>query len=361
MKRRLQPLVLIALVVALTLNLNQHFEIRKDQAASSSVQAQFAQLPLAFEPNVGQAGSVVQYLVHHGQATTYFAGSDTVTTVGEDRLTMRLAGTTTPAFTGTDELSSKTNYFLGSDQSKWQTGVANFQTIIAENVYPGIDLKYYGSDAQLEHDFIVSPGADPAQIGLEFAGHKELMLDAGGNLTLKLAHTELTLEAPVSYQETAVGGRKAVDSSFTLDGQKVRIALGEYDTTRPLVIDPTLIYSTYLGGSSDEFGRKIAIDSSGNAYVGGQTKSSDFPTSSPYQGTFGGTEDAFVTKMNAAGTALIYSTYVGGTGTDQAIGLTIDSSGNAYIVGNTDSTDYPTVSPYQAANGGTQDVFVTKL
>ncbi|MEK7183945.1 MAG: SBBP repeat-containing protein, partial [Patescibacteria group bacterium] len=257
-----------------------------------------------------------------------------------------------------------TNFFIGYDQSKWYSNVPNYQGILARNVYPGIDLKYYGTNSQLEHDFIVSPGTDPKQILFAFAGQKELSLDGNGNLILALNDAKLTLQAPVSYQEVGDGGRKAIASSFELAEQNtVSIALGEYDASKTLVIDPTLslIYSTYLGGSGSDVGFAITVDPSGNAYVTGQTDSTDFPISSPYQGANAGTNDAFISKLNATGSALVYSTYLGGTSTDYGTGIAADTSGNAYVTGYTDSSDFPTSSPYQASYGGLIDSFVTKL
>lgn len=351
---------LIGLLILLTAEVTPHFSAQT--VRSDERHATYAQLPLSFEPNQGQTNENVQFLVHHGQATTYFTGTETVTAINGRQVTMRLESAQAPQFAGTNELPGKANYLRGNDPAQWHTNLPTYQAINAENVYPGIGLTFYGNGSNLEHDFIVGPGVDPSQIAFGFSGQDELSLDADGNLVLTAGDTTLRMQAPISYQPQENGERTSVQSSFSIEDTTVRIALGEYDPAQTLVIDPTLVYSTYLGGSGNEFGRKIAIDdSTGEAYIGGQTTSSDFPTTSPYQGTYGGNEDAFVTKLNAAGTAVIYSTYVGGSGLDQAIGLTIDDSGNAYIVGNTDSTDFPTASPYQAAMAGPWDVFVTKL
>ncbi|MEK7184151.1 MAG: SBBP repeat-containing protein, partial [Patescibacteria group bacterium] len=266
------------------------------------------------------------------------------------------------SFDGEDELPSKTNYFIGNDQSKWQSNIPNYQAILAENVYPGINLKYYGTNSQLEHDFIVAPGTDPSQIAFSFEGQNELTLDGNGNLVLKAGDDQLTMQAPVSYQDTDHGRRNAVTSSFNVAEDKtVRIALGNYDLTKPLVIDPVLIYSTYLGGSGSERGVGITVDASDNVYVMGFTGSTNFPTASPFQAASGGGTDVFVSKFNPTGSALVYSTYLGGSGADSGNGVVVDLSGAAYLTGETTSTNFPTSSPFQAANAGGTDTFVTKL
>ena len=359
--QKLLALALVGLVLALAINLRPNVSFNDQPADTIDLQTKLAQLPLAFEPNQGQVDPAVDYLVHHGQASTYFTDTSITTVLGADQITMDVVGAAPTAFTALDQLPSNTNYFIGSDPLQWHTGVPNYQKILAKNIYPGIDLVYYGTNSRLEHDFIVAPGVDYHQIAFSLTGQHDLTLDENGNISIGEGDQQLHLNAPTTYQQGS-HDKHTIPSEFRLNGNTVTVAItGTYDATKPLIIDPTLVYSTYLGGSSDEFGRKIATDSSGNAYIAGQTKSSNFPTASPYQGSFGGTEDAFVTKLNASGTALVYSTYLGGSGTDQAIGLTIDSSGNAYIVGNTDSTDFPTASPYQAANAGTQDAFVAKL
>ena len=362
--RKSLSFLLLPLIVALALNLAPNFSVHEKQVSdTSTLEAQYAQLPLAFEPNQGQVNDAVQYLVHHGQATTFFTGTDTVTSIGDEYITMSLNGANQPSFVGTDELPSKTNYFIGNDQSKWRSDVPNFEGIIAKNVYPGIDLKFYGTNSQLEHDFIVAPGTNPKQIAFNFAGQEHLKLDPGGNLLLMVGEQGLSLQAPVSFQEMPDGTRNAVDSSFQVsDNDSIRIVLGDYDQNKTLIIDPVLVYSTYLGGTGDDNGFGVAVDPNGNTYVTGQTDSTNFPTSTPFQAANGGgTTDVFVSKFNPAGTALVYSTYLGGSGLDLGASIATDLAGNAYVTGQTDSSNFPTSSPYQASYAGLIDTFVAKL
>lgn len=232
-------------------------------------------------------------------------------------------------------------------------------------VYPGIDLTYYGREGQVEYDFVVGPGADPRRIQFRVEGAKRTRLDAEGNLVLEVAGGEIVHRAPVVYQEEN-GRRQTIAGRYVLRrGGEVRFAVGRYDRSRPLVIDPVLVYSTYLGGSQDEldsfpFGG-IAVDAAGNAYVTGTTGSLDFPTANPLQASNAGDQDVFVTKFDASGGALVYSTYLGGSSTDSALRTTVDASGAVYFTGLTASADFPIVNAVQPSNAGGRDVFVTKL
>ncbi len=334
------------------------------QSSQSSVEANYAKLPLAFEPNQGQADSTVDFLVHHGQAVTAFSGTSSTTSVGGKQITMSLDGANNSSFTGQDELPSKTNYFLGNDQSQWHSDIPNFQKLIAKNVYAGIDLAYYGTNSTLEHDFIVNPGSDYHQIAFNFTGQDNLTQDADGNLVFKAGDDELRLNAPTTYQ-LGDHEKHTIPSKFELHDNTVTVAVApNYDPNKPLVIDPTLslIYSTYLGGSGDDQGFAIAVDQNGSAYIAGQTTSTNYPTSSPYQGSnAGGAHDVFVTKLNATGSAPTYSTYLGGAGDDLANGIAVDSVGSAYVVGSTKSANFPTASAFQSSLLSVQNAYLTKL
>jgi hypothetical protein len=360
--RRLLSITLLVLLQGLGLNLTSQntSQSQPETANKSAVQANYASLPLAFEPNQGQVAGEAQFLVHHGQATTYFDGANTTTSIGDSKVTMSLDGANTPNFTGTDVLESKTNYFIGNDQSKWHSDVPNYKQLFAKNVYSGIDLRYYGNNSQLEHDFIVSPNVDYKQIAFHFDGQENLSLDNDGNLVLKTGESDLRLNAPTTYQQTT-NTKHTIPSRFELNNDTVTITLNaDYDHSQPLIIDPVLVYSTYLGGSGSDIGNAITTDAGGNVYLIGNTDSSDFPTASPYQGTKGAIGDVFVAKFDSTGTVLIYSTYLGGNVDDIGRGIVVDNAGNAYITGWTNSSDFPTVSPIQLDQVGT-DAFIAKL
>ncbi len=268
-----------------------------------------------------------------------------------------------PHMVGEEMIEYKCNYFLGNDPAKWRTDVPNYSAVVYEEIYPGIDLKYYGNGKQMEYDFIVSPGADPSQIMVRYEGAKSLSVDAAGRLVVETEWGEVIEQRPVVYQVSG-GDRVSLAGEYVLKGDKgfgFELPDG-YDRDLPLVIDPTLVYSTYLGGSGDDYwGSGIAVDNSGYVYVTGATDSPDFPTTpDAYDTIYNGSNDAFVTKLSIAGNSLIYSTYLGGNDYDRGSGIAVDDSGCAYVTGPTDSDDFPTFNPYQT-DQDTTDVFVTKL
>jgi len=278
-------------------------------------------------------------------------------------LRMKLAGANANADVSGEEAPGRVNYFKGNDESTWHTDIPTYSKVRYTEVYPGIDIVYYGNQRQLEYDFVVAPGRDPQAIKLEFDGADKIEVNTEGELVLSLGKKVVRQPKPLIYQEVA-GERRVVSGGYNLDSEKgIGFTLGDYDPSLPLVIDPTLVYSTYLGGSGADQGWSVAVDSTGQVYLAGFTTSTNFPTANAIQAANGGFQDAFVTKLNAAGTAFVYSTYLGGDGTDQARGLAIDSAGNAYVTGFTGSTNFPTANPFQAAQGAgnAQDIFVTKL
>jgi hypothetical protein len=326
-----------------------------------------------------RARSALQRTTGHGQRTTDH-GPRTTGSV----LRMKLVGANAKAtVTGAEELPGKSNYFIGNDPKKWRTNVPTYAKVRYENVHPGIDLVYYGNQGgQLEYDFVVAPGADPGAItldvgaGLVPAPHRAgrpqgspLRITPDGDLVITAEGGEIRFHKPVVYQEqstvdssqlTAQDDRresKGVNRQSTIVNRQFRegrfhltatnqvsFEVSGYDRTRPLVIDPVLSYSTYLGGSVADSGKGIAVDSSGNAYVTGVTSSPDFPTTNAFQPTYGGGgSDAFVVKLNATGSALIYSTYLGGPSNDWGSGIAVDSSGDAYVVG-VASVGFPTAN-----------------
>ncbi|MCL5670588.1 MAG: SBBP repeat-containing protein, partial [Acidobacteria bacterium] len=264
--------------------------------------------------------------------------------------------------TGEDRLPSYTSYFLGNDPRDWHTHIPNYARVRYHQAYPGIDLVYYGRQGRLENDFVISPGANPKSIRMGLKGAEAMGLDGSGNLELKVRGGKVYLRRPEAYQGRGAGRREVAVRYVVEAGNEVGFALGPYDRRQELVIDPVLSYSTYLGGNGGDIGYGIAVDSSGNAYITGTTGSLNFPTTTGGQDTSGGGSDAFVTKFNPAGSALIYSVYLGGGDADIGTGIAVDSAGDAYISGYTSSTNFPTTSgAFQVINGGNIDAFLTKL
>lgn len=271
---------------------------------------------------------------------------------------------------GREKLPGVSNYFIGKDPSGWRTHIAHYARIRALDVYPGIDLEYYGCPGkdrgQLEHDFVVSPKGDPHAIRWEFQGAGQMKINKQGNLILTAGRGRLVLKPPLCYQVLG-GQRREVECRYRLSGQnQVGFQVGDYDPTQNLVIDPVLVYSTYLGGNDSDIVFGMAVDGSGNTYLTGETTSSNFPTTpGAFQTALKSGSNAFVTKLNAAGTALVYSTYLGGSIGDAGDGIAVDSDGNAYVGGATGSTDFPTTSgAFQTAFKGPKGAttaFVTKL
>jgi photosystem II stability/assembly factor-like uncharacterized protein len=261
---------------------------------------------------------------------------------------------------GIDELPGKSHYFIGNDPQKWRTDVPSYARVMFRDVYPGVDLVYYGKDQQLEYDFMVAPGVDPATIRLAYEGAQSIEMDAQGDLVLHTEGGDVRQHKPVVYQEVD-GARREIPSRYVLkDQQRVGFHVDAYDASKPLVIDPVLVYATFLGGFNSEEGLSITVDASGNAYVAGRAGSFNFPVENPTQ-PYGGNSDAFVAKLNPTGSALIYSTYLGGTQTERAYGVAVDSGGRAYVTGYTYSPDMPLINPVQATITGKDDMFVAKL
>ena len=339
----------------------------------------YGQLPLSFEANVGQTHPQVDFISRGNGYTLFLTPREAVlalrsTSPSSSQAVVRLkfvGSETKPRAVGHEELPGKVNYFIGKDPKRWRTGISTYAKVAYQNLYPGVDLVYYGNQRQLEYDFVVSPGIDPDIIALNFEGADQMKVDAQGELVLQTAGGEIRQRKPFIYQEVD-GVRHEVAGSYKLkDRNTVGFQLADYDTSRPLVIDPVLVYSTFIGGSTDDIGWDIAVDPSGNAYVMGHTQQltlpSDFPTTvGAFDTTHNGgdgDQDVFVTKLNPSGTALVYSTFLGGDGIDLARGIAVDTSGSAYLTGPTTSLDFPTTAGAfdPTHNGGFFDAFVTKL
>jgi hypothetical protein len=424
-----------------------------DNSAANKVQMaqNYGKLPLSFEANRGQSDPQVRF-ISRGRGYSLFL-MDTAAVLSLTKrsnaqtgtIRMELDGASPNArATGADQLPGTANYFIGNDPTKWRTGAPTYAKVRYTRIYPGVNLVYYGNQQQLEYDFIIAPGADPKPIRLHFVGAKALRVDKGGNLIIAAPNGDVSLRKPSIYQDFG-GERRQVKGQFALLGaRKVGFALGDYDHSKPLVIDPVLqystllgskvspeaiavdaegnayltgsvnfvkdmngnttaylpvttgafqsqqselqvgfvskfnatgtalMYSTFLGGSVDDAGTSgegISVDSEGNAYVTGYTSDIDFPVS---KGAFQAnlhsrtSTNAFVTKFNSTGTALLYSTYLGGGGTDYGYGIAVDKFGYAYLTGQAGSSDFPvTPDAFQGANNATAimepNAFVTKL
>src|SRR2546421_7047849 len=323
-----------------------------------------ANFPLAFEANAGQADPSVKFLARAGKSELLLTARSITVQSRKSFGVQFVAANTATAPQGIDILPGQRNYIVGNDPTKWRTDVPTFRKIIYEDIYRGIDLTFYGNQSEFEYDFVVKPGGDPHAIRLGIEGVRP-RVSTNGDLILKRGDDELIQRKPIIYQDIN-GERRLIDGHYSLRRKReVAIEISEYDTGKPLVIDPTLVYSTYLGGGGDDSGSSIAIDSNGNVYVAGTTTSMNFPTHGPVFPTTAGLADIFVTKIDAAGANIIYSTYIGGSGLDRADGIAVDANGNAYVVGRVDSTstNFPaTVGSFGPAyRGGDFDGIVFKL
>lgn len=334
------------------------------------LQDEYGRVPMVFEENSGQTDPAVRFQAR-GCGYAFFITPDEAVAVLQKQKTseppavvrMRFPGAnTTPVVRGEDLMPGRSHYFTGNDPSKWRSGVAQYGQVRLIDVYPEIDLVYYGNQQQLEYDFVVRAGGDPRQIRIQFAGADHIAVAPGGDLVLSVNGGEMRQHLPYVYQDRD-GIRHQVRASYRrLAADEFGIDLDSYDTATPLIIDPVLSYSTYLGGSAFDIANSIRVDSAGNVYVAGRTASVNFPTANALQSSLaGGSHDGFVTKLNANGSALIFSTYLGGTGNDIVRNVAVDSVGDVYLVGFTDSTNFPTANAIQAAFGGVADGFVTKL
>lgn len=436
-------------------------------AQQARIRSSFGKLPVVFEANRGQTGPEAKYLARGHGYTLFLTPDEAVFSVplrdsrtrsrkvplaksGREAsdtrdiaaaiIRMRMIGAQAQALlTGSDKLSGVSNYFIGSDPSKWRTNIPQFSGVLYRGIYPGIDLAFHGEESQVEFDFVVSPSADPAAVALSFAGADRMDMDASGNLVLRTRGGDLQFQRPLAYQ-MANGNRIPVAAGFRIADGRVGFWLGEYDRQRELIIDPVLSYSTFLGGSDEDEAGAIAVDSLGSAYIVGQTASTNFPTTagvvqparaggfdafvtkldpsgstrifstflggnvvgdlatspddsatavallpgsgardvfvagltecSDFPGTSagaqpdfsGGVADGFAVRLNATGTALVYSTYIGGSDSDAAFGIGADAAGNAYVGGVTASFDFPWFSsPIQTSLNGNSDGFIAKL
>ncbi len=360
--------------------------------ASPSPLTAYSHLPLAFELNQGQSDPRVKFLARGSGYGLYLTAGEAVLTlrysVGRTQhspsrgsvVRMALDGAAeNSAPVGVDELPGRSNYFNGNDPAKWRQNVPQYGQVRYRDVYPGIDLLYHGNQGRLEYDFEVAPGSDPGQVTLRFQGPKILRLSSDGDLVLGLGDGDLRLKAPRIYQKFG-DEERPVTGHFRLRGRaRVGFEVGPYDRSRTLIIDPLLTYSTYLGGSGEESCSTIlnqqiptypgtpgcpaiAVDAGGNAYVAGSTTSTDFPNPNGTPPPLVGVANVFVAKFNSSGTALLYSTYIGGNDVDYTAGIAVDAGSNVIVAGTTNSSNFPTKNGFQASPlSGGNHVFVSKL
>jgi hypothetical protein len=266
-----------------------------------------------------------------------------------------------PPARGLDPLPGVSHYLVGNDPADWHTHVPQFGRVRYEHVYPGVDVVFYGNQGQLEYDFIVDPGADPGLIRMEIAGADSISVVEDGDLVVSTATREFRQRRPIIYQEIC-GRRRDVAGEYQLsDDGVVSFSIDPYDETRPLVIDPVLVYSTYLGKLGTEHAYGVAVDAQGNAYVVGETLSFGYPTVNAFQHDIGGAQDAFVSKLSPGGGTLLFSTFLGGSDVDTARGVALDSDSNIYLTGQTISSDFPTQAAIQKSLGGWMDAFMVKM
>jgi hypothetical protein len=344
-------------------------------------------IPVVFEENRGQAPSDVRFVARSSGLTVHLRRSDASfrfrsdesgaeTSFASKRLrqspspvlrpavsefTLSLRGTASAtSVEGLDPLPGHSNYLRGNDPTKWITDVPQFARVRYRNVYPGIDQIYHGAQRKIEYDLVVAPGADPSPILLEIGGGDSLEKTSSGHVIARMPNGALQHRAPIAYQEND-DGKTPVDVDYALQGNgRIALLLGKYDRTLPLVIDPVVDYSTYLGGSRDDEGSGIGVDAAGSVYVTGHTLSADFPVKFPLQSTLND-NDAFVTKINAAGDAIVYSTFFGGSDYEQALAIAVLPDGRTVIGGQTQSHDLPLLHAIQSTLKGQVNGFVAEL
>lgn len=364
---------------------------------TARISSAYGKLPISFEINQGQTDHSVQFLARGSGYSLFLTPCEAVlalhsarrksartstnpgpdvrstvdaqTSYSTSTVRVRLIGANISAgVAGLEPLPGKSNYLIGNDPAKWHTDIPTYAKVRYSGIYPGIDLIYYGNqEGRLEHDFIVAPGADPNTIAMDFTGTADSLFEnADGDLVLRTKSGDLHIERPAVYQMIN-DRKKTVEAAYTLKSEnKVAFTLGDYDKRVPLVIDPVIQYSGNFGGSNEDAGVAIAVDSARNAYVTGVSVSTNFPLVNPYQKSAVGETNAFVAKVNASGTALVYSTYLGNSTGDTSqfssgVGIAVDYAGRAYVAGIVMGSSFPVKNAFQPVTGGSADAFLSVL
>jgi len=382
-------------------------------SAKPALHKDFGKLPLCFIENNGQLDEKVRYYEKGRGRATYFTNAGVYVSLTKSQNPQSetvglipLGANKHPGIFAEAPQEGRVNYFIGNNPAKWKSGIPAYKSVLYKGIYEDIDMRFYGNNEHLEYDIIVNSGASPSRVQLSYRGVEGLRVTEEGDLEICLKDGRLIQKRPYVYQEIEgkrierEGRFRVFSSGFGAKDQKFRtcdersqtirnsiletrnsklstlystlaprhssfvygFTVASYDKSYPLVIDPVLEYSTYLGGSGYDVGNGIAVDDSGNVYITGETESSDFPMANAiYESYRGGTYDVFVTKLNASGSARVYSTYLGGSGSDEASSIAVDTSGNVYVTGYTQSTDFPTANAIYGTSSGNMDVFISKL
>ena len=333
--------------------------------------------PLAFEVNQGQTAPEVAYLTRGPGYMLYLTRDDAVLSLNADAaggpagrvLTMHLVGAAPrPRIDGASPLAGKHNYYIGDNPAHWHTGIPTYGAVDYTGIYPGIDMVYHGQQGLLEYDFHIAPGANPNDVRLSFSGADHMKVNGHGDLLIDVGGRQVVHHAPYAYQ-TVGGGKHPVVTRYVIRNGTVAFQVGDYDSSRPLIIDPALNYSSYLGGLGDDGAYAVAVDASGNKYLTGVTNSTGLPKATNSQN--GGSTDAFVTKLDSAG-SVVFTTYLGSSGSIEPSGgekgdaIAVDSQGKIYVTGgtaaNATASPFPTTTgAYHICNTGAGMAFVSIL
>ncbi|HUO15045.1 MAG TPA: SBBP repeat-containing protein [Verrucomicrobiae bacterium] len=369
---------LISIVASLLLGLTSYAQERPTAPSA----AFSPRLPLTFEANRGQSASQVNFLSRGNGYTAFLSAGSVALSLHPDHsqpsdftgsknatnqqaravnLQFSLVGSSkAPLAIGEGIQVGKVNYFFGNDPNKWITNVPTYSSVHYKDVYPDVDLVYYGHQRQMEYDFIVQPGADPRSIQIEVTGGNALSLDGDGNLALTAGTEQVRLQRPILYQ--IVNGQRAeVDGGYVmLSPTRIGFRVSSYDRGKALIIDPVLVYSTYLGGSGIDQSTGLAVDSTGNIYVVGYANAADF-TVTQFGTVASGSNHVFVVKLDSTGSNLLYADYIGGNSDDYGVGLALDAANEVYLTGSTTSSNFPVANAFQAQQPGPYTGFISKL
>ena len=346
-------------------------DIRRTQMTSTAAIEPTDKLPVGFEQNIGQTDNSVKFTAKCKNYSVFIVedGLVAIAPAGEcaktDVVRMQFVGLNATAhFEGEQPLSGVINRFIGNDPSKWISGIQRYERVRCIGIYSDIDAVFYFGDNGFEFDFVLRQGAHPENIGLRFDERQEIFEDCNGNLRISVGAKSLSVLKP-KVKQMAGGFQQEIPSAYEVvsDGV-VRVKLGAYDPEADLIIDPAMVFSTYLGGMEQAFGEGAygaALDNEGNTYVIGYTGALDFPTKNAIQATLAGTVNVFLSKIKRGGQELEYSTYLGGSSTDFGTGIALDQHSNVYLTGYTTSKDFPVINAFQSSLAGTQNGFVTKI